>query len=148
MTPPAADHGYTSALAAELAPGLLERFTRYVRFDTEARRDRDSCPSSPGQLELGRALVGELREIGLADADIDENGYVMATLPANVDAAPTINRLAHLATRLSDLGETESKQLINWGYAICDRCVRTHYNAAEIQGKPAPRWPYAKVPLG
>ena len=62
--------------------------------------------------------------------------------------APTVDRLAHLATRLSDLGDTESKQLINWGYAICDRCVRTHYNVAEIQGKPAPRWPYPKVPLG
>jgi len=48
---------------------------------------------------------------------------------------------------LSDLGETQSKQLINWGYTISDRCVRTHYNVAEIQDKPAPNWPYPGMPL-
>jgi NTE family protein len=63
-------------------------------------------------------------------------------------AAPTVNHLSHLATRLSDLGDTESKQLINWGYAICDRCIRVHYNVAEIQQKPTPQWPYPTVPLG
>jgi hypothetical protein len=62
-------------------------------------------------------------------------------------SAPTGNHLAHVATRLSDLGETESKQLINWGYAICVRCVRVHYNVAEIQQKPGPKWPYPQVPL-
>jgi NTE family protein len=56
-------------------------------------------------------------------------------------------KLAGVATRLSDLGETQSKQLINWGYAICDRCIRVHYNVAEIQQKPAPTWPYRDVAL-
>jgi NTE family protein len=63
-------------------------------------------------------------------------------------APATITTLAHLGTRLSDLGEKESKQLINWGYAICDRCVRTHYNAPEIQQPPAPSWPYPTTPMG
>jgi len=63
-------------------------------------------------------------------------------------AAAIVNQLAQLATRLSDLGEAQSKQLINWGYAICDRCVRAHYNAAELQQKPTPQWPYPEVPLG
>jgi NTE family protein len=63
-------------------------------------------------------------------------------------AASNVDHLAHLSTRLSDLGETESKQLINWGYAICDRCVRVHYDVAEIQQKPGPKWPYAQAPLG
>jgi NTE family protein len=58
------------------------------------------------------------------------------------------NKLAHLATRLSDLGSTESKQLINWGYAICDRCLRTFYNVPELQQKPAPQWPYPNASLG
>ena len=62
-------------------------------------------------------------------------------------AEVTVNQLAHLGTRLSDLGETQSKQLINWGYAICDRCVRVHYNVPELQQKPAPQWPYPQVPL-
>ena len=59
----------------------------------------------------------------------------------------TVNQLAHLGTRLSDLGETQSKQLINWGYAICDRCIRVHYNVPELQQKPAPQWPYPQAPL-
>jgi NTE family protein len=59
----------------------------------------------------------------------------------------TAHQLASLATRLSDLGETQSRQLINWGYAISDRCIRTHYNVTAIQQKPAPAWPYPDVPL-
>ncbi|HEV7635095.1 MAG TPA: patatin-like phospholipase family protein [Bradyrhizobium sp.] len=62
--------------------------------------------------------------------------------------AATVTRLAHLATRLSDLGSKESRQLVNWGYAICDRSIRTHYNVAEIQQKPAPTWPYRDAALG
>jgi NTE family protein len=62
-------------------------------------------------------------------------------------ATATVQKLAHLGTRLSDLGATESKQLINWGYAISDRCVRTHYNAPDLR-RSAPAWPYPDVPLG
>jgi tripeptide aminopeptidase len=90
---------FTSPLARELASGLLERFCRYVRIDTQARRDRSGSPSTPGQLVLGRLLVEELREAGLEDAGLDENGYVTATLPRNVDGpAPVIGVLAHLDT--------------------------------------------------
>jgi tripeptide aminopeptidase len=71
---------YTSPLAQELAPDVLVRFLRYVRIDTQSRRDRTSSPSTPGQLELGRLLVAELREAGLDDARLDDNGYVLATL--------------------------------------------------------------------
>jgi tripeptide aminopeptidase len=86
---------FTSPLAETLAPGLLERFLRYVRVDTQSRRDRTGSPSTPGQLELGRMLVDELRECGLADAALDENGYVTATLAGT---GPTIGLLAHLDT--------------------------------------------------
>jgi tripeptide aminopeptidase len=89
---------FTSDLAAELAPGLLERVTRYVRFDTQAQRERTECPSTPGQLELARALADELRSIGLEDVELDENAYLTATLPATVESAPTIGLLAHLDT--------------------------------------------------
>jgi NTE family protein len=58
------------------------------------------------------------------------------------------NKLAGLPTRLSDLGELQSKQLVNWGYAICDRCVRIHYNVPDIQNRPPPIWPYQEAPLG
>jgi len=66
-------------------------------------------------------------------------------LPA---AAAIVDKLAHLPTRLSDLGTMESKQLINWGYAICDRCIRTYYNIPALQQKPVPQWPYPDARLG
>jgi tripeptide aminopeptidase len=88
---------FTSELAESLAAGVLERFDRYVRIDTQAARDRESSPSSPGQLELGGMLVAELTEIGLADAALDGNGYVTATLPASGEGPmPTIGLIAHL----------------------------------------------------
>ncbi len=88
---------FTSELAESMARGVLERFERYVRVDTQAARDRDGSPSSPGQLELGRMLVAELAEIGLTDAALDANGYVTATLPASGEVPmPTIGLIAHL----------------------------------------------------
>jgi tripeptide aminopeptidase len=90
---------FTSPLAEALAPELLERFLRYVRIDTQARRDRTASPSSPGQLELGELVAEELREAGLADATLDGNGYVMATLAATVGGeGPVIGLIAHLDT--------------------------------------------------
>jgi tripeptide aminopeptidase len=89
---------YTSPLAETLAPDLLDRFLRYVRVDTQSRRDRTQSPSTPGQLELARILVGELEAIGLEDVALDDNGYVTATLPANGEGRPVIGLLAHLDT--------------------------------------------------
>jgi NTE family protein len=65
-------------------------------------------------------------------------------LPCRLDL---VHQLATTATRLSDLGELVSKQLVNWGYAICDRCIRIHYNAQQIQNGPPPTWPYQDAPL-
>jgi NTE family protein len=57
------------------------------------------------------------------------------------------DQLARLSTRLADLGETPSKQLINWGYAIADRSVRTHYQGPIPANGPRPVWPYPETPL-
>jgi NTE family protein len=57
------------------------------------------------------------------------------------------NRLARTSTRLADLGDTVSKQLINWGYAICDRSVRTHYRGADVFDNSRPAWPYTEASL-
>ena len=90
---------YTSPLAEALAGDLLERFLRYVRVDTQSAPQRTRSPSTPGQLDRGRLLVEELRAIGLEDAALDADGYVMATLPPTVDAqAPTIGLIAHVDT--------------------------------------------------
>ncbi|HEX4305818.1 MAG TPA: peptidase T [Solirubrobacterales bacterium] len=89
--------GFTSALAESLSEEVLERFQRYVRIDTQAARERTGSPSTPGQLDLGRLLAAELTDLGLADAALDGNGYVTATLPATGgSAAPTIGLIAHL----------------------------------------------------
>jgi tripeptide aminopeptidase len=88
---------FTSPLAEELAPDLLARFLRYVQVDTQSKIDRDGSPSTPGQLELGRMLVEELRALGLEDAAMDENGYAFATLPGP-EGAPVVGLLAHMDT--------------------------------------------------
>ena len=87
---------YTSELARELAADVLDRFLRYVRVDTQSARDRDQSPSTPGQLDLSRMLVGELRAIGLEDAALDDDGYVMATLPATDGAPHAVGLIAHV----------------------------------------------------
>jgi tripeptide aminopeptidase len=90
---------YTSALAQELAPDVLDRFLRYVRIDTQSRRDRTSSPSTPGQLDLARVLVDELLAAGLSDAQLDDNGYVIATLPGNGGSdGDAIGLIAHMDT--------------------------------------------------
>jgi len=75
---------------------LVERFLRYVRIDTQSVEESNACPSSPGQLELAKMLVEELKEIGLEDAAVDKNGYCLATLPGSRPG--TIGLIAHLDT--------------------------------------------------
>ena len=79
---------------------VLERFLRYVAYDTQSREGVDTYPSTPGQLVLLHDLVTELRAIGLADAAIDEHGYVMATIPATTSkpGVPVIGLIAHVDT--------------------------------------------------
>jgi len=79
---------------------VLDRFLRYVRYDTQSSETSTTFPSTDKQLILLRALTDELRAIGLADASIDEYGYVMATIPATTKktGVPTIGFLAHVDT--------------------------------------------------
>jgi tripeptide aminopeptidase len=84
----------------ELRRPVLDRFLRYVRFDTQSNEASTTYPSTEKQLVLLRALVEELRGLGLADAAIDEWGYVTATVPATpgAEAVPVIGFLAHVDT--------------------------------------------------
>ena len=78
---------------------VLDRFLRYVTFDTRADESSTTVPTTPGQLVLLDHLAGELRELGLTDVTRDENGYLFATIPATAGvAAPTIGFLAHVDT--------------------------------------------------
>ncbi|WDH98599.1 peptidase T [Paenibacillus urinalis] len=93
---------------------LIRRITGYVRMDTQSDENGETCPSTPGQLELGRKLVEELQEIGMQEVTMDDNGYVMATLPANTDKeVPVIGFLAHLDTATDFTGKNVNPQLID-----------------------------------
>src|SRR4029078_9299171 len=79
---------------------VLDRFLRYVQIDTQSDESSTTYPSTEKQLVLLRLLVDELRAIGLADAGIDESGYVMATIPATTRKpnVPVIGFIAHVDT--------------------------------------------------
>ena len=83
-----------------MSTSVLDRFLRYVRYDTQAREESDSYPSTPGQLVLLRDLAAELRGFGVEDAEVDAHGYVMATIPAttNRPGVPVIGFIAHVDT--------------------------------------------------
>lgn len=86
---------------------IIQRFTSYVQIDTQSDSSSDTCPTTPGQLTLARMLVDELGAIGMQEVTMDDNGYVMATLPANTSQpVPVIGFLAHIdtATDFTDAG--------------------------------------------
>ena len=76
---------------------VSKRFLRYVTFDTTSDEFSETCPSSAKQKLLGAALVEEMREMGIADAFMDENGYVYGTVPGDPEL-PTIGLIAHMDT--------------------------------------------------
>jgi tripeptide aminopeptidase len=93
---------------------LLERFLRYVSIDSTACGDSPNYPSSPGQMEIGRLLVEELKALGLADARQNEHGIVLATIPASPGRQdkPTICWCSHLDTSPETSGKNIKPQVI------------------------------------
>ena len=107
------------ALDAAATQAMLERFLRYVRIDTQSDENSATSPSTEKQKDLGTLLAAELRDMGLADAEMDEWGYVFATLPANLPAGhpslgrvPTIGLLAHVDTYFSTAGGNVKPQVL------------------------------------
>lgn len=78
---------------------LVDRFLKYVSFHTTSDENTKMTPSTPGQMIFAQYLVEELKTLGLKEVEVDKNGYVMATLPANTSKAiPTIGFIAHMDT--------------------------------------------------
>ncbi len=78
---------------------LVERFLKYVTFDTQADETTQVTPSTPGQMVFAQYLKTELESLGLEDISLDENGYLFATLPANTSKqVPTIGFISHMDT--------------------------------------------------
>lgn len=78
---------------------ITDRFLKYISFDTQSDPNSDTVPSTEKQWDIARYLAKELEEIGMEDVSLDENAYIMATLPSNVDyMVPTIGFIAHFDT--------------------------------------------------
>lgn len=77
---------------------LVNRFLKYVKIYTTSDEGSETCPSTERQWDLAKILVEDLKEIGLEDISLDKNGYVMATLPANLEGVPSVGWIAHMDT--------------------------------------------------
>lgn len=94
---------------------LVDRFLRYVSFDTQSSEKTGKTPSTPGQMVLAKALVKELEEIGMQEITLDDNCYLMATLPANTDQEiPVIGFVAHLDTSPDLSGKEVQPRIVDY----------------------------------
>ncbi|WP_452602248.1 peptidase T [Pontimicrobium sp. MEBiC06410] len=93
---------------------IIKRFVSYVIVDTESDPESDTTPSTAKQWDLANALVEELKAIGMSDVTIDENAYIMATLPSNVEhQVPTIGFVSHFDTTPDFTGANVNPQIID-----------------------------------
>ena len=98
---------------------VTERFLRYVSYDTMSDEFSETCPSSDKQKLLGAALVEEMKEMGIEDARMDENGYVYGTVPGD-PALPTIGLIAHMDTSPDASGADIKARIVEYtGQDVC-----------------------------
>ena len=91
---------------------ITERFLKYVKFDTTADPNNPACPSTEGQRVFANYLVQELKKLGLDDANVDENSYVIATLKGNTEGVDTIGFISHLDTAPDITGKDVKPRVI------------------------------------
>jgi len=92
---------------------ITERFLKYVSFTTTSDENTNMTPSTPGQMIFAKYLVDELKSIGLTEVDVDKNGYIMATLPANIQKeVPTIGFVAHMDTSPDMSGKNPKPRVV------------------------------------
>ena len=92
---------------------IIDRFLHYVKIDSQSDPNSKSIPSTEKQWNLANELVAELKEIGLAEVEIDDKAYIMATLPSNVEAeVPTIGFISHFDTTPDFSGKNVNPQII------------------------------------
>lgn len=92
---------------------IIDRFVSYIKVDTQSDPNSDTTPSTEKQWDLVKQLVEELKEIGMEDVTVDDNAYIMATLPSNVEhEVPTIGFVAHFDTSPDFSGTNVNPQII------------------------------------
>lgn len=107
---------------------VLKRFLNYISIDTKSDDGSETCPSSSKQFNLAKVLEQELKQFGLADVSLDENCYIMATLPANIETkAPVIGFIAHMDTS-PDMSGTDIKPQIIKNYQGNDIVLNKEQN--------------------
>ncbi|MEW4372192.1 peptidase T [Paenibacillus kandeliae] len=94
---------------------LIERLSSYVKIDTQSNEESETCPSTPGQWDLLRQLEQELHTLGLEEITLNDEGYLMATLPSNSDKdVPVIGFMAHVDTATDFTGKHVKPQLVEY----------------------------------
>ena len=93
---------------------ITERFLAYVGYETTSCEANECCPSTPNQMALARALVAEMQELGIADARVDEQGYVYGTIPAKGDHPARVGFIAHMDTSDAVKGPTHPRMVKNY----------------------------------
>lgn len=93
---------------------VYERFLKYVSYPTTSDENNENCPSTEGQRVLAEELVKELIEIGVADARVDEHGYVYGSIPANCEGMDSIGFIAHMDTASDAPGENIKAKMIDY----------------------------------
>ena len=98
---------------------VVERFLKYVSFDTQSNEDSETCPSTDKQKILGAELVKEMLALGIDDAHMDENGYIYGTVPGD-PSLPTIGLIAHMDTAPDCSGANVKTKIVEYtGADIC-----------------------------
>ena len=104
-------------MPADLSSSIIDRFFRYARIDTQSNPDSNDQPSTARQLDLSRLLLEELKSMGLTEAEIDQHGYVYASIPSNSDKiVPVICFCAHVDTS-PDCKASDVKPLLHKNYS-------------------------------
>ncbi len=92
---------------------LIQRFLKYVKFDTQSDEETNMTPSTPGQMAFAKYLERELHELGLEEITLDDNGYLMASLPANTSRkVPVVGFIAHLDTSPDMSGKNVNPRIV------------------------------------
>lgn len=95
-------------------PKVVDRFLRYVKYETTSDENSNTTPSTKNQLEFAKILGSELEELGLSDVSVDKNGYVMGTLPSNINkTVPTIGFIAHMDTAPDMSGKNINPKIVD-----------------------------------
>ncbi|MDU5912942.1 MAG: peptidase T [Anaerococcus vaginalis] len=120
---------------------MLDKFLKYVKYDTQSDDKNEACPSTQGQIELAKVIVEDLKNLGIENAHVDENGYVYASIVGTVKNVPTIGFISHMDTALEITGKNVNPQIIE-SYEGGDIILNDKYKLREDE------YPFLKELIG